>query len=197
MEEDIPNFGTCLLTKRLSIPSRYLDQKKKLSILYHYCKNKLNFEMQCKKCQLWICNRSFLLCRFITSTVNPRGEPSLNNTISSKPEAVCRNLAFLKQNIKAPRRGKERSAQKEIPGSTVSQAEWCENPIEFPARQVYSPASSKVTFRKYRISSSLSVVLTPAVYGEKKHTHIERGKTENKPHSQQVWGHHKQISKAD
>lgn len=39
-------------------------------------------------------------------------------------------------------------------------------------------------------------MLTPAVYGEKKHTHIERGKTENKPHSQQVWGHHRQISKA-
>lgn len=153
--------------------------------------------MQCKKCHLWIGNRGFLLCQFVTGRTNPRGEPSLDNTPSSKQGAVYGNLAFLKQNIKAPWRRKERPAQKEIPGSTVSQAEWCENPIEFPARQVYSPASSKVTFRKYRISSSLSVVLTPAVYGEKKHTHIERGKTENKPHSQQVWGHHRQISKAD
>lgn len=32
-------------------------------------------------------------------------------------------MAFLKQNVKAPWRGKERPAQKEIPGSTVSQAE--------------------------------------------------------------------------
>lgn len=137
-------------------------------------------------------------CKYATgvcSKSQKRGLPGKHPC--SKQGAVCGNLAFLKQNIEASWRGKERPAQKEIPGSTVSQAEWCENPIEFPARQVYSPASSKVTFRKYRISSSLSVVLTPAVYGEKKHTHIERGKTENKPHSQQVWGHHRQISKAD
>lgn len=36
-----------------------------------------------------------------------------------------------------------------------------------PARQVYSPASSKVTLCKDRTSSSLSVVLAPAVYKER------------------------------
>lgn len=53
-----------------------------------------------------------------------------------------------------------------VPGSTASHAEWWENPIELPARHVYSPASSKVTLRKARTSSSLSVLLTPAVYKE-------------------------------
>lgn len=163
--------------------------KRILGNLYHCCNSNLNPETNCKICQLWVCNRGLLLHRFVTSMANPRGEP---------PWGMCQQEPGISTaNIKAPWRRKERPAQKEIPGSTVSQAEWCEKPIEFPARQVYSPASSKVTFRKYRISSSLSVVLTPAVYGEKKHTHIERGKTENKPHSQQVWGHHRQISKAD
>ena len=32
-----------------------------------------------------------------------------------------------------------------LPEMTVSQADWWANPIEFPARQVYSPASSMVT----------------------------------------------------
>lgn len=40
------------------------------------------------------------------SAANSRGEPSLDNTPSSKQGAVCRNLAFLKQNVKAPWRGK-------------------------------------------------------------------------------------------
>lgn len=55
--------------------------------------------------------------------------------------------------------------RKRIPGSTVSQAEWKAKPIEFPARQVYSPASSKDTLGKKRTSSSLSVVLISAVCG--------------------------------
>lgn len=123
--------------------------------------------MKCKICQLWVCNRGLLPCQFATGTANHRGGP---------PWITClQEPGISKANVRAPWRGKERPAQKEIPGSTVSQAEWCENPIEFPARQVYSPASSKVTFRKYRISSSLSVVLTPAVYrGKKTHTYRKR-----------------------
>lgn len=57
------------------------------------------------------------------SAANPREEASLENTPGSKQGAVCGNLAFLKQNMEASWRGKERPAQKEIPGSTVSQAE--------------------------------------------------------------------------
>lgn len=49
------------------------------------------------------------------------------------------------------------------PSTTVSHAEWCETPMEFPARQVYSPVSLPVTFFRVRTSMSLSVVFTPAV----------------------------------
>lgn len=41
-----------------------------------------------------------------------------------------------------------------VPDRTVSHADWCENPIEFPAKQVYSPASSIVIFVRYRTSTS-------------------------------------------
>lgn len=95
-----------------------------------------------------------------------------------------KNVAFLTW-AEAP--WKWKSERAEVPDNTVSQAEWCENPIELPARQVYSPASSKVTLRKYRISSSLSVVLTPAVYrGGKTYTKTkeEREKTD-KPNSRE------------
>lgn len=34
-----------------------------------------------------------------------------------------------------------------VPGRTVNHAEWKDIPIELPAKHVYSPASSKVTFR--------------------------------------------------
>lgn len=128
--------------------------------------------------QMLICNAKSVSCEYATGVCSKSQRICSQRTSPlSKEEVVWRNLAFLKQNIKAPWRGKERPAEKKIPGSTVSQAEWCENPIEFPARQVYSPASSKVTFRKYRISSSLSVVLTPAVYrGKKTHTYRKEGK---------------------
>lgn len=49
------------------------------------------------------------------------------------------------------------------PSTTVSHAEWWETPMEFPARQVYSPVSLAVTFFRVRTSMSLSVVFTPAV----------------------------------
>lgn len=41
-----------------------------------------------------------------------------------------------------------------LPEMTVSQADWWANPIEFPARQVYSPASSMVTLDRYSTSTS-------------------------------------------
>lgn len=101
-----------LLKKRLWTPPCSPDQKKTLGILNHYCKNHLDLEMQCKKCQLWICNRGLLLYGFTTGTANPRGQPSLDNVPSSKQGVVCRNLAFLKQNVKAPLE-KEREASTE------------------------------------------------------------------------------------
>lgn len=41
-----------------------------------------------------------------------------------------------------------------LPDRTVSHADWCEKPIEFPAKHVYSPASSIVMFVKYNTSTS-------------------------------------------
>ncbi len=63
------------------------------------------------------------------------------------------------------RKGLERTGKScRIPLTTVNQAEWWEIPIEFPAKQVYSPASSKDTFLNWNTSISLSVVLRPAVW---------------------------------
>lgn len=53
------------------------------------------------------------------------------------------------------------------PSTTVSQAEWWETPMEFPARQVYSPESFRDTFLSVRTSMSLSVVFKPAVWMER------------------------------
>lgn len=98
----------------------------------------------------------------------------------------AQELASLKRAWRIPFRRKNKEASRAaVPGSIVSQAEWCVYPIEFPARQVYSPASSKVTLCKNRISSSLSVVLTPAVYrGKIQRQREKEGKTPDKPNSQ-------------
>lgn len=56
------------------------------------------------------------------------------------------------------------SVHANVPSTTVSHAEWWETPIEFPARQVYSPASFRLTFLRVKTSMSLSVVFKPAVW---------------------------------
>lgn len=45
------------------------------------------------------------------------------------------------------KRGKTTEREQCIPGRTVNHAVWKDIPIELPAKHVYSPASSKVTFR--------------------------------------------------
>lgn len=141
------------LTKRLWIPPCYYTKEKKNSV--HFT----GWLLQSFK--FWdAMQKESAASMQQGSAANPREETSLENTPAPSKGQPPGTWHF---QSKTSWRGRERPAQKEIPGSTVSQAEWCENPIEFPARQVYSPASSKVTFRKYRISSSLSVVLTPAV----------------------------------
>lgn len=112
----------------------------------------------------------------------------------------AQELAFLKRSPRSPFKRKNKGASiAEVPGSIVSQAVWCVYPIEFPARQVYSPASSKVTLCKNRISSSLSVVLTPAVYrGKIQRQREKEGKTPDKPNSQKRYPRQmlRQISEA-
>lgn len=41
-----------------------------------------------------------------------------------------------------------------LPGMTESQAVWRAMPAEFSARQLYAPASSRLTFDKYSTSIS-------------------------------------------
>jgi len=55
------------------------------------------------------------------------------------------------------------SEVREVTETTVSHAEQYDAPMEFPARQVYAPASSRVAFLRVKTSISLSVVFKPAV----------------------------------
>ena len=48
------------------------------------------------------------------------------------------------------------------PSSTVSHLEIYDMPMEFPARQVYSPASYRLTFFKVKVCKSSSAEFTPA-----------------------------------